>query len=59
MNHATLAEVSGYTMAAEKKKFAAEAIVRLSVATTEPGFPNLPDEFGKSGEKADQHQQPK
>src|SRR5690606_33868012 len=49
--HATLAEVSRYTKAAEQKKLAAAAIARLGAATPEPRFPNLPHEFGKRAKK--------
>jgi integrase len=49
--HATLAEVSRYTKAAEQTKLARAAMARLRTSTKEGEFPNLPEGFGKHAEK--------
>jgi enterobacteria phage integrase len=52
--HATLAEVSRYTKAAEQKKLARTAIARLSGGKATREFQNLLPEFGKNFGKANE-----
>ncbi|MFN3746470.1 MAG: tyrosine-type recombinase/integrase [Hyphomicrobiaceae bacterium] len=49
--HATLAEVSRYTKAAEQLKLAEAAIARLRDTKPKSGIPNLPEGFGNNAKK--------